>query len=464
LNRRRLTELLSNRVGRDPLLRCVRDAGRSGEVEVWLVGGYVRDTALGLRPADVDLVAGRGSVRLIRALESRWGVRSFRFRKRGVTTWRLAVEGRPVDVVDAAGRGLRRDLLRRELTVNAVAFDLDLGRLRDPLGGLADLRAGRLRLPHAGVLAEDPVRALRLVRFLAQLPRFRLMRRTRSAALEAAPAVRRASRERVRDELGRLLASEAPQRGLDALQDLGLLECVLPELAPLPGCRAGQDRPDVWRHTVDAIELSTRASRLPGGGALRDLEGRRLLRWALLLHDVAKPDTLEIDGSGKPTFHGHEVLGAERADSILRRLRLPNVDRRRVRRLVLNHLRPGHLADAGAPARGLRRLVRDAGVDLPLLLVHSACDARASGSPDADARWSRLRRVLTRLLELGQAASHSPSSPLLSGRDLLRDLALEPGPIVGELLSAIREQQDLGRIGGRREALEFAARYLESVE
>ena len=464
MNHRRLTELLRNRVGRDPLLRSVRDTGRVGGVEVWLVGGYVRDTALGLRPGDVDLVAGRGSARLIRALESHWGVRSFRFRKRGVTTWRLAVRGRPVDMVDAAGRGLRRDLLRRELTVNAVAFDLDLGCLRDPLGGLADIRAGRLRLPHAGVLVEDPVRALRLARFLAQLPGFRLMRRTRSAAREAAPAVLRASRERVRDELGRLLAAAAPHRGLDALVDLGLLECVLPELTPLRDCRAGQDRPDVWRHTVDAIELSTRAGRLPGGGVIRDADGRRLLRWALLLHDVAKPDTLKIDESGKPTFHGHEVLGAERADSILRRLRLPNVERRKVRRLVLNHLRPGHLADAGAPERGLRRLVRDAGEDLPLLIPHSACDALASGSPDAPTRWRRLRRVLIRLLELGQTTSSSSSPPIVSGRDLLSALALEPGPIVGKLLGAIREQQDLGRIGSRREALEFAARLLESRE
>jgi putative nucleotidyltransferase with HDIG domain len=462
LNRRRLTALLRNRVGRDPLLRSIRDAGRAVGGEVWLVGGYVRDTALGLCPGDIDLVAGRGSLRLIRAVESRWGVRSFRFRKRGVTTWRLAVERRPVDIVDAAARGLRRDLLRRELTVNAVAFDLDLGCLRDPLGGLADIRAGRLRLPHTRVLVEDPVRALRLARFLAQLPQFRLMGRTRSAAREASRAVRRASRERVRDELGRLLAAEAPHRGLDALADLGILERVLPELAPLRGCRAGRDRPDVWRHTVDAVELSTRAARLPGGGALRDAGRRLLLRWALLLHDVAKPDTLEIDETGKPSFHGHEVLGAERAETVLRRLRLPNVERRRIRRLVLNHLRPGHLADAGAPERGLRRLVREAGEDLPLLVAHSTCDARASGSPDAPARWRRLRRVLVRLLELSQAMSRSASPPIVSGRDLLCDLGLEPGPIVGRLLGAIREQQDLGRIASRREALEFAARLLET--
>jgi poly(A) polymerase len=458
LNRVRLTDALRRRVGRDTILRSTREAARAAEADVWLVGGFVRDTALALRPRDVDLVVGRGVRRLIRELESRWNARAFRFRKRGVTTWRLAVGPRLVDLVDAAHRGLEADLRRRELTINAIAYDLIRVRIEDPLHGLADLRARRLRLPRPDALSDDPVRALRVARFLAQLPEFRTLPETRSAAMSAACGVRRAAAERIRAELSRMLTVRMPTRGLEALDELGLLEVVLPELVALRSCRAGQDRPDVWRHTLDAIACSTRAGRLPGGPAPRDEEAVRVLRWALLLHDVAKPDTLAWDDTGKPSFHGHEVLGAGRADAILLRLRFATRERRRVRALILNHLRPGHLADAGAPERGLRRLVRDAGDDTPILVLHAACDAQASGSPDAAARWRRMRRVLVRLLELEEAARVTPLPRLVDGRQLLRALNLEPGPIVGQILRRLRELQEVGKIATRKEALEAASR------
>lgn len=458
MRRARLAALLARRVGRDPLLRTLRSAAVTAAAEVWLVGGYVRDAALGANARDVDLVAGRGAGRFVRELASAFGVRAFRFRKRGVTTWRLAVAGRLVDVVDAARRGLAADLRRRELTVNAVAFDLRRERIADPLGGLADLRAGRLRCPERTAMGDDPVRPLRAARFLAQFPGLRLTPATRAAVAAAAPHLRRTAGERVRDELDKLLAARAPVRGLDALAELGLLEPILPELLPLAACRAGTDRPDVWRHTLDAIALSGRAARLPGGAAAGADDARRMLRWALLLHDVAKPETLAFAPDGRPTFHGHEVVGARRAEAILSRLRLPTRERRRVRVLILNHLRPGHLADAGGPERGLRRLVRDAGADLPLLVLHAACDARASGSPGAAGRWRRLRKVLLRLLELGEQARRSPVPRWLDGRTLMRELDLEPGPFVGELLRAVREQQELGLVRSPGAALAFARR------
>lgn len=459
MSRRELARLLGQRTRRDRQLCSLADLSRATGVALWLVGGYVRDAALGLPARDLDLVAGRGSTRFLRALERLWEVRAFRFRKRGVTTWRLVARGREIDIVDAARRGPEKDLGRRELTVNAIAYDLAGGRVIDPFGGLADLRAGRLRLPQPGAIDEDPLRALRLARFLAQFPRFRLARETRAAAVRAAPRVGRASPERVRDELDRMLQAAAPQRGLEAIADLGLLDRLLPELAPLRTCRAGAGRPDVWRHTLDALGESARATRLPAFRLTCDARSRRRVRWALLLHDIAKPETLALEESGRPTFHGHEVLGARRADALLRRLRLPARERRRIVRLVLQHLRPGHLADAGAPQRGLRRLVRDAAEDLPLLVLHAACDAKASGSPDAARRWRRLRSVLLRLLEMA-TARRAPLPRLVDGRDVMARLGLPPGPQVGAVLRRLRELQEEGAIRTREEALEIASRIL----
>ena len=256
-------------------------------------------------------------------------------------------------------------------------------------------------------------------------------------------------------ELDKLLLTAAPQRGLQMLESLDLLGSVLPELVPLKDCCAGQDRPDVWRHTLDALARSCRPGRLPGATVVRDAEQRRVLRWALLLHDISKPETLVVRDDGRPTFHGHEVRGSRRAAELLERLRLPRRERRRICRLILYHLRPGHLADAGATPRGLRRLVREVGEDLPLLVLHAACDALASGSPDAETRWRRLRQVLRELVQLGNAREAYRELPLLDGRELMLALGLEPGPLIGRLLRRIRERQEEGALASRDEAVDW---------
>ena len=454
----RLESSLRHRASRDRLLRDVRDAALRVESSVWLVGGYVRCAALHRPSDDLDLVAVRGVARMLAEIRRTWRTRGFRFQKRGITTWRFSVHSRGIDLVDATRRGLEKDLRRRELTINAIAFDLLRGRLHDPLHGLADLAAGRLRLPRSGVLREDPVRALRAARFLAQLPGFELEARALREARSCRPGLRVAAAERIGEELDKLLDARSPQRGLRLLDDRDLLHAVLPDLAPLRNCAVGRERPDVWSHTVDAVALSASASRLPAATRVRRSGELRLLRWALLLHDISKPDTLDHAPDGRPTFHGHEVLGARRADRVLQRLRMSRSDRRRVCRLVRFHLRPGHLADAGAPTRGLRRLVLEAGDDLPLLVLHAACDARASGGPEMPQRWRRLRRVLTRLLELHESREVSPSRPLIDGREVMGILGLAPGPEVGAILSRVRRLQDEGKLSTHQEALRFLAR------
>ncbi len=395
---------------------------------LWLVGGWVRDALLGRTAEDLDFTAGPGTVRLVRRLESSWHRRAFRFRKRGVTTWRLHVDGRDLDVVDAGRRGLDADLARRDFTVNAVAFDLVSGRIRDPMGGIRDLRRGILRLPRPGVVREDPVRALRAARFLAEFPTFRLHPGVRRESQGVARGVRRASVERVRDEMDELLRAADPRRGLVALESLGILDAVIPEIEPMRACPAGRDRPDVWTHTLGALALAARPGRIPGAGAGREREASGVLRWALLLHDVSKPDTVRLASGGRPTFHGHEALGAELAERILRRLRLPAASRKRSVRLVLFHLRPHHLAEVGAPARGMRRLVRESGMDLPLLVLHAACDAKASGAKDAAKRWRRLRPVLLELLAIHGRSIDRPLPCLVTGDDVMAVRGIPPVP------------------------------------
>jgi len=454
---RDLESRLSRICSRDPVLREMRQLAVETDSSVHLVGGPVRDAALGRSPRDLDFATTRRTDALIRALQSRHETRAFRFRKRGVTTWRLALPTGTLDIVDASRRGLVGDLRRRDFTVNAIAYDLREQTLLDPLGGLADLGRRLLRLPRRDAIHEDPVRAIRAARFIADLPGFRLSPTVVSESRRATRAVSRAAVERVRAELDKLLAAAAPRAGLDTLDRLNLTDAVLPELRTLRDCVAGRDRPDVWSHTLATISISETAGRrrLPGHAFMRDPENRRLLRWALLLHDISKPETLEYRPDGRPTFHGHEMLGARRAGALLSRLRLPKGDKKRIDRLIRFHLRPSLLAEGGATPRACRRLVRDSGDDLPLLVLHSACDALGSGGPAPRTRWLGLRRLLLSLMDLSENLQRTPLPCLIDGRDVIRMLELPPGPRVGEILGRVREEQDAGTLHTRPQALDW---------
>ena len=458
MNPQRLAARLSRRVSRNPQWSLIRECTSRSGARVYLVGGPVRDTALGRPAHDADLAVVGGTAALVRELRRALGTGGFRFRKRGVTTWRFASPWGEVDAVDAVRRGLEGDLRRRELTVNAIAYDLVERTVADPLNGLGDLRAGLLRAPREDAFRDDPLRCLRAARFLADLPGFRLERRTKAWLKAECGRLRRVSVERLRDELDKMLSAEHPQRGLDAAQAWGVLQAALPELAPLRGCAAGRGRPDVWRHTVDTIGVSAQRPRLPSYAVVRQRGELVLVRWTLLLHDIAKPATLGRDPRGRPTFHGHEVLGASMATDLLRRLRFDASTRRRIRRLVLWHLRPGHLADAGAPARGMRRLAREAGDDLPALCLHAACDAQGTGGPPDAARWRRLNRVLRALPEVQARLRLIAPDPLVSGTDVMRVTGLVPGPRIGTLLRRIAEARDDGEITTRRQALAWLQR------
>lgn len=448
MTRAALARRLARRAARDPLLRRLRALARRLDRPLWVVGGWPRDVALGRAPGDFDLAVTEAMPRWRAAVAAEFGTRGFRFRKRGVTTWRFRLEGRDVDAVDAVRRGLDGDLARRDFTVNAIAFELRDGTVADPRGGLRDLRARRLRLAGARAMEEDPVRALRLARFSAALEGFRVDPAAARAARAVAPRTAREPVERVLAEWRKLLACPRPRPGLERAWDWGLVAATLPELTPMARCAAGGGRPDVWTHTGMAIEATSSLARrrVPFARRLRDPGAREVLHLALLLHDVAKPDTFELRPDGRPAFHGHETLGADRAGAALRRLGAPAALRQRVESLIRLHLRPGHLADAGPTPRALRRLARDAGDDLPLLVLHAAADALGSGTEDDRGRWRRLRRVLLDLESAAAALRRAPAGPLVGGEEVMRRLGLPPGPEVGAVLRRMVEEQDAGAL------------------
>jgi putative nucleotidyltransferase with HDIG domain len=471
----RSTELVLGRLppAAAAVLRAVRRAGGAAAGLV-LVGGAVRDALLGRPVADLDVALPTGALALAERVAASLGATAVVLdAERGAA--RVAGPGLQLDINDFRAPDLAGDLAARDFTVNALAVPLapllTAGRapIVDPTGGRDDLRARRLRPAGPGVLADDPLRALRAVRLEATLG-LTLTPAGARAVRSVAPALARVSAERVRDEVVALLALPATGRALRRADRLGVLEAVLPEVAPMR--RSPQPAPhrfDVLEHSLRAVEACDRLlARLDAlepfgeelaahvderlGGAL---DRRRVLKLAALLHDVSKPETRAVV-DGHVHFYQHDVIGARRARAIGDRLRLPERAIAVLERLVRQHLRPMHLGQAGEVTRRARyRFYRDLGPDTRDLLLLSLVDAAAVTGVTPLAIWRRAGLVRDLMTGWAEAESVAAAPPLVRGEDVMTRFALPPGPAVGDLLARAREAQDLGVVRTREEALAY---------
>ncbi|HEY7649492.1 MAG TPA: HD domain-containing protein [Methylomirabilota bacterium] len=459
------------------LLRAVAAAAGRG-VEPMLVGGAVRDARLGRqRRPDVDVAVASGALDLGRRVASALGGAFVVLdEERGAA--RVLTGGGQLDITDFRAPTLAEDLAARDFTVNALAVPVrgllhGRAQIIDPVGGLGDLGARRLRLAGPRALTDDPLRALRAVRLEALLG-LRLTPAAGRAVSAAAPALAGVAAERVRDELLALLALPETARALRRADQLRLLSVVFPEIEPMRITRQPlPHRFPVLEHSLRAVggadrvvagperlapfgeELATHLGEPIGGGMAR----RDVLKLAALLHDVAKPETRRVI-HGRVRFFGHDLRGAARSRVIGERLRLPGTVVTAVERLVRHHLRTLHLAAAGqVTPRARYRFYRDLGPETRDLLLLTLVDAAAVRGDSPLALWPRaaLIRDLLAGWELQREAAAAPA--LIRGEDVMTRFGLGPGPEVGRLLRRTREAQDLGLVHTREQALT----YLDSV-
>jgi poly(A) polymerase len=454
------------------LLRAVRRVVGPRD-DLVLVGGAVRDALLGRSDADLDLAVPHGALALAERIAGSLDATAIVLdADRGAA--RVVGPGVQLDLNDFRAPTLAGDLAERDFTVNALAVPLDAllaGRaaIVDPTGGVADLRARRLRPPGPRVLLDDPLRALRAVRLEAT----RGLRLTVAAARlvrAAAPGLRAVAAERVRDELTALLRLPATGRALRRAEALGLLAVILPEIGPMAA--AAQPAPhrfDVLEHSFRAVEgadrvlarlgtlapfgeeLTAHVAESLGGG----LDRAAVLKLAALLHDVAKPETRRLV-AGRVRFFEHDLIGAARARAIGERWRLPERATTLLERLVRHHLRAMHLAQAGEVTRRARyRFYRDLGPDTRDLLLLTLVDSAAVTGASPLVVWRRADLVRDLLGGWREAETVAAVPPLLRGQDVMTRFDLSPGPAVGHLLAQAREAQDLGLVRTREEALAY---------
>lgn len=488
-----------------PLIDQVREA--LPEQEVYLVGGAVRDMLLKRLSPDLDFAVPSEGISLARRLANALKA-DFMVLDDVRDTGRVIVTSSDgtrtfLDFATFRGGTLEEDLRARDFTINAIAFDLRDQTLIDPLNGASDLRNWLIRACTPTSLSDDPVRILRAVRQAAAFG-CRIQTETRTAMKQASHLLPNISPERLRDELFKILEGPKPDASIRALEMLGVFPYLLPELSALKGVEQSPPHVyDVWEHTLrvlgylkdilSALEpgysaddtndmftglLTLRIGRFREQLAahFRDLLNtdrsvQAALFFAALYHDVEKPATKTVE-SGRIRFFDHDVKGAETASRRALALNLSNHEVERIDRIVRHHMRFHFFTsrlegDRQEPSRkAIYRFFRDAGeagVDLVLL---GLADLRGTQGPSlSQDTWVAALDVARILLENYWERPTETVAPLrlLDGNDLMRTLGLEPGPVIGRLLEAIREGQASGKIDSREQALDFAREQLKDM-
>ena len=339
-----------------PVFAVVRDVAAERGVRAFAIGGYVRDCFLGRPCNDIDIVVEGSGIDFARAVGERTGQYVSYFKNFG--TAMLHYCGDEVEFVGARKESYRResrkpivengtlqdDQLRRDFTINAMAFSLqaeDFGALVDPFGGIRDLAAGIIRTPldPDTTYSDDPLRMLRAVRFAAQLSTpehpFSIVPESMASMRRIAERMDILSRERVAEELNKMMATRRPSLAFRLMDEGGLLPFVLPQLVALKGVETvdGRGHKDNFDHTLAVLDNVAAAS------------DKLWLRWAALLHDIGKPASKRYDARLGWTFHGHEIIGSKMVPKIFESLKLPIDAGKYVRKLVWLHLRPISLVD-----------------------------------------------------------------------------------------------------------------------
>ncbi len=473
----------------------------------WLVGGAIRDRALGRETIDLDVVVDGDPAQAARAIATAAGRAACFALSEEFGAWRVCARDSSwqVDVEALRGGSLEADLALRDFTVNAIAEPLAGGPPIDPLGGLADLAARRLRLAGPRAFVDDPLRVLRLARVAVELdllPDPDALARARAHAIELVDV----APERVFGELRRILAAREALRGLRLLHELGASAVVLPELEALRG--VGQNRfhhADVHDHTLEVLARTIALERFAAGERERDggeqgghggeqggdggeedelrralgphrasvaallaepladeMTRGEALRWGALLHDAAKPLTRAVRPfDRRVTFIGHDERGAVLAREVLTRLRASERSRAHVAALARHHLRLGFLVHEPQPLSprtvySYLRATEPVEVDVTLLSIADRLATRGDRAREAIDAHLRVAEAM-----LGDALrwrADGPAAPLLRGDELAKLLGIAPGPRIGELLGELAEAQYAGEIVTREQALAHVER------
>jgi len=429
------------------IIKQVAEATSTLGVQAFVVGGFVRDKLIGRNCKDIDIVCLGDAIELAKAYQQMLPSKPHLSWFKNFGTAHLNVDGYDVEFVGARKESylahsrnpivepgsLQDDQERRDFTINAFAFDVSDSSFNiiDPFNGMKDLNDGIIRTPTSPekTFSDDPLRMMRAIRFASQLG-FTIHSETWLGIIDASHRIKIISQERITDEFNKVMLSPKPSIGLDLMFKSGLMKQVFSALTDLAGAEYidGKGHKDNFYHTLQVLDNISQHS--------NDL----WLRWAALLHDIAKPATKKFEEGLGWTFHGHEVVGGRMVPKIFSSFKLPmNECMRYVRKLVELHLRPISLTKENITDSALRRLLFDAGDDIDDLM--KLCDADITSKNESKVKKYRanFEMVRERLKEVEEKDKIRNWQPPITGELIMETFKLGPCKEVGIIKTAIRE-------------------------
>ena len=446
-----------------PIFKIVSQTARERGVRAFAIGGYVRDCFLGRECNDIDIVVEGSGIDFARAVGEKTGSYVTVFKNFG--TAMMHFEGDEIEFVGARKESYRResrnpivengtledDQLRRDFTINAMAFSLqedDFGALVDPFGGIKDLSAGIIRTPldPDTTYSDDPLRMLRAVRFATRLSTpghpFSIVPESMESMRRMAPRMEILSKERIAEELNKMLLCNQPSMAFQLMDEAGLLSGILPWVAALKGVENidGHGHKDIFTHSLAVLDNVAAVS------------DNLWLRWAALLHDVGKPVVKKYEPGTGWTFHGHDVVGSKMVPKIFSSLKLPLDEKLKyVKKMVWLHMRPIALVDDEVTDSAVRRLLFDAGDDIDDLMTLCNADITSRNPVKVAKIKSNFELVKRKLVEVEEKDALRNFKNPITGDYIMEVYGIDPCNTIGQIKEVVKEAILEGEIGNNFE-------------
>jgi len=472
---------LIKKLQKEPFLKAVVDIAAKNRNKIFLVGGYLRDIILNRdrEVYDLDFAMKTGAISFARKVAKKIKGNFVLLDKQhgcARVVYNKNKKNCTLDFTDFRGEDIKKDLLLRDFSINTLSVDISKIKKAEDLtsiiidyyGGLNDLKDKKINVVTKKSFREDPLRIIRAFS-LSCLLDFKITALTLSQIKKEKAKVSQVAFERIRDELFKILDKAQAFDYLKMMDDMGVLEVIIPEIKIMRGVGQGPyHHLDVWQHSLETVaqlesiiyqsrnnpKIQAYLNQIIASNRKRS----SLLKLGALLHDIGKPQSLKVE-SGRTRFHGHEHVGRDMVNRISERLKLSTKENDSLEKMVLWHLRPGYLADFKMPTpRAVFRYFRDTASEGISILLISLADQRATRGPltDDESRGHH-EKVIMDLIDFYFKKQEEKKLPrLISGLDLIRKLKLKPSPLFGKILSNIEEAQAVGKIKTKKQALELA--------